>query len=54
MSIPATVLKQYVDVYLSFLPNAINCAITIKKLQKLEVIPLHKTRELITTCIKGF
>ena len=46
-SIPATVLKQYVDVYLSFLPNAINCAITIKKLEKLEVIPLHKKENLL-------
>ena len=46
-SIPATVLKQYVDVYPSFLPNAINCAITIKKLEKLEVIPLHKKENLL-------
>ena len=45
-SIPATILKQCVDVYLPFLTNAINCAITEntfpEQLKKLEVVPLHK------------
>ena len=68
-SVPATILKQCVDVYLPFLTKAINHAITEntfpEQLKKLEVIPLHKkgvsfkegelqTRELITTCITGF
>ena len=45
-SIPATILKQFVDAYLPFLTKAINHAITEndfpEQLKKLEVIPLHK------------
>ena len=44
-SIPATILKQCVDVYLLFLTKAINHAITensfSEQLKKSEVIPLY-------------
>ena len=45
-SIPTTILKQYVDVYLPFLTEAINHAITKnsfrEQLKKSEVISLFK------------
>ena len=48
-SIPATILKQYVDVYLPFLTKAIKHAITgntfPEQLKKPEVIPLHKKED---------
>ena len=49
MSIPTTILKQCVDVYLLFLTKAINHAITEntfpEQLKKSEVIPLHKKED---------
>ena len=48
-SIPATILKQYVNVYLPFLTKAINYAITEntfpEQLKKSEVIPLYKKED---------
>ena len=48
-SIPATILKQCVYVYLQFLTKAINHAITEdifpEQLRKLKVIPLYKTED---------
>ena len=48
-SIPATILKQCVGVYLPFLTKAINHAITEntfpEQLKKSEVIPLHKKED---------
>ena len=45
-SVPATTLKQCVDIYLPFLAKAINHGITEnifpEQLKTLEVIPLHK------------
>ena len=49
MSIPTTILKQCVDVYLLFLTKAINHAITEntfpEQLKKSEVIPLYKKED---------
>ena len=48
-SIPATILKQCVDIYLPFLTKAINHAITKdifpEQLKKSEVIPLYKRED---------
>ena len=48
-SIPATILKQCVGVYLPFLTKAINHVITEnsfpEQLKKSEVIPLHKKED---------
>ena len=48
-SIPATILKQFVETYLPFLTKAINLAITEckfpDKLKKSEVIPLYKKQD---------
>ena len=48
-SIPATILKQCVDVYLPFLTKSINHTITEnifpKQLKKLEVTPLHRKED---------
>ena len=45
-SIPATILKQCVDIYLPFLTNAINRSILDnyfpKELKKAEIIPVYK------------
>ena len=50
-SIPATILKQCVDVYLPFLTKAINHAITentfTEQFNKSEVIPLYKKEDLL-------
>ena len=50
-SIPATILKQCVDVYLPFLTKAINHAITentfTEQFKKSEVIPLYKKEDLL-------
>ena len=49
MSIPTTILKQCVDVYLLFLTKAINHAITEntfpEQLKKSEIIPLYKKED---------
>ena len=49
VSIPTTILKQCVDVYLLFLTKAINHAITEntfpEQLKKSEVIPLYKKED---------
>ena len=48
-SIPATILKQYVDVYLPFLTKALNHAITEntfpEQLKKSEVTSLYKKND---------